>query len=58
LQEARLQQLKYELNNVKSKLDQYNLSDWHKHTRAMNKAGEIQWKLRKELEPEFMTQVQ
>ncbi|GFG29900.1 hypothetical protein Cfor_09920 [Coptotermes formosanus] len=54
--DARLQTLKDELNSVKSKLDSYNLNDWHKHTRAMNKAGEIQWRLRKELEPEFLTQ--
>ena len=32
-------------------------SEWLAHTRAMNKAGEIQWRLRKELEPEFLTQV-
>jgi len=57
LQEGRLQKLKDELNCVKSKLDSYNLNDWHRHTRAMNKAGEIQWRLRKELEPEFLTQV-
>ena len=57
LQEARLQILKDELNSVKSKLDLYNLNDWHRHTRAMNKAGEIQWRLRRELEPEFLTQV-
>ncbi|XP_069682603.1 cap-specific mRNA (nucleoside-2'-O-)-methyltransferase 2 isoform X3 [Periplaneta americana] len=54
--EERLQKLKEELNSVKSKLDLYNLNDWHKHTRAMNKAGEIQRKLRKEIEPEFLTQ--
>jgi hypothetical protein len=58
LQELRLQRLKAELNSVKSKLDSYNLNEWHKHTRAMNKAGDIQWKLRSELEPEFLTQVQ
>jgi hypothetical protein len=57
LQEARLQVLKVQLNNVKSRLDGYNLNVWHKHTRAMNKAGEILWKLRKGLEPEFLTQV-
>jgi hypothetical protein len=57
LQEGRLQILKDELNSVKSKLDSYNLNDWHRHTRAMNKAGEIQWRLRKELEPELLTQV-
>jgi len=57
LQEGRLQILKNGLNRVKSKLDSYNLNDWHRHTRAMNKAGEIQWRLRKELEPEFLTQV-
>jgi cap2 methyltransferase len=57
LQEPGLQILKAELNSVKSKLDCYNLNDWHKHTRAMNKAGEILWRLRKELEPEFLTQV-
>ncbi|PSN54810.1 hypothetical protein C0J52_02913 [Blattella germanica] len=55
-QEERLQQLKQELNAVKSKLNNFNLSDWHKHTRFMNKAGDIQWKLRKEIEPEFVTQ--
>lgn len=54
--EGRLQILKNGLNRVKSKLDSYNLNDWHRHTRAMNKAGEIQWRLRKELEPEFLTQ--
>ncbi|XP_066999169.2 cap-specific mRNA (nucleoside-2'-O-)-methyltransferase 2 [Anabrus simplex] len=50
------QQLKQELNDVKNKLNDYNLDEWHKHTRAMNKAGEIQWKLKKEFEPEFVTQ--
>ncbi|KAJ9593433.1 hypothetical protein L9F63_015019, partial [Diploptera punctata] len=54
--EDRLQKLKDELNDVKSKLDLYNLNDWHKHTRLMNKAGEVQWRLRKEIEPEFLTQ--
>jgi cap2 methyltransferase len=57
-QDESLQKLKDELNSVKSKLDFYELNDWHKHTRAMNKAGDIQWKLRKELDPELLTQVQ
>jgi cap2 methyltransferase len=58
LQDETLQKLKDELNSVKSKLDFFDLNSWHKHTRAMNKAGEIQWKLRKEVEPELLTQVQ
>ncbi|PNF33148.1 hypothetical protein B7P43_G14451, partial [Cryptotermes secundus] len=51
-----LQKLKDELNSVKSKLDFYDLNSWHKHTRVMNKASEIQWKLRKEVDPELLTQ--
>jgi cap2 methyltransferase len=54
--DVRLQKFKDELNSVKSKLDFYDLNDWHKHTQAMNKAGEIQHKLRKELNPELLTQ--
>jgi len=43
---------------MKSKLDLYNLSNWHKHTCTMNNASEIQQKLCRELEEEFLTQVQ
>jgi cap2 methyltransferase len=57
VQDKTLQKLKGDLNIVKSRLDFYDLNSWHKHTRAMNKAGDIQWKLRKELDPELLTQV-
>jgi cap2 methyltransferase len=51
-----LQKLKDELKNVMSKLDRYSLEDWQAHTRAMNKAGDIQHKLCEELDPELMTE--
>jgi hypothetical protein len=52
----RLQTLKNELKNVMSTLDIYSLEDWYIHTRAMNKAGDIQDKLRQELDPELLTE--
>lgn len=49
--------MKDELNAVKNKLNNFNLDEWHKHTRAMNKAGSVLWTLKKEVDPEFATQV-
>ncbi|XP_014242654.1 cap-specific mRNA (nucleoside-2'-O-)-methyltransferase 2 isoform X2 [Cimex lectularius] len=50
-----LQKLKEELNGVKSKLNSYNLADWHDHTRKNNYAGTVMRSLRK-FQPEFLTQ--
>jgi cap2 methyltransferase len=52
----RLQMLKNELKNVLSTLDICNLQDWYMHTRAMNKAGDIQETLRQELDLELLTE--
>ncbi|EEB15233.1 conserved hypothetical protein [Pediculus humanus corporis] len=49
-------ELKEKLNEVKNKLNNYNLDDWHKHTRAMNKAGNLLWTVKKTIAPEFVTQ--
>ncbi|XP_014233319.1 cap-specific mRNA (nucleoside-2'-O-)-methyltransferase 2 isoform X1 [Trichogramma pretiosum] len=51
-----LQNLKTLLNEVKSKLNCYPLSKWHKHTTNRNKAKDIEWRLRKEYDPELLTQ--
>ncbi|XP_063226323.1 cap-specific mRNA (nucleoside-2'-O-)-methyltransferase 2 isoform X2 [Bacillus rossius redtenbacheri] len=51
-----LQQLKVELNGVKSKLNDLPLKEWHAHTRSMNKAGDVLWHLRAAVDPEFITQ--
>ncbi|KAJ8681037.1 hypothetical protein QAD02_016824 [Eretmocerus hayati] len=51
-----LQALKIELNDVKSKLNNYCLSDWHQHTTQRNKAKDVEWRLRRQFDPEFVTQ--
>lgn len=51
-----LQELKSELNEIKNRLNDYNIAEWHQHTRRRNRAGDVQWRLRKEIEPEFLTQ--
>ncbi|KAK6631820.1 hypothetical protein RUM43_013886 [Polyplax serrata] len=48
--------LKQTLNDVKNKLNNYNLDEWHKHTRAMNKAGNLVWTVKKSIGAEFVTQ--
>jgi hypothetical protein len=50
-----LQKLKDELNTMKNKLEIYYPNDWHKHTRTMNKADEIQHELHKEMDSELLT---
>nr|CAD7404709.1 unnamed protein product [Timema poppensis] len=50
------QKLKRELNEVKSQLNDFSLDEWHRHTRFMNKAGDIIRRLRDEVDPEFPTQ--
>lgn len=51
-----MMEMKDNLNQVKNKLNNYNLDEWHKHTRAMNKAGNVLWTLKRDIEPEFATQ--
>ncbi|XP_046999261.1 cap-specific mRNA (nucleoside-2'-O-)-methyltransferase 2 isoform X2 [Schistocerca americana] len=55
-QEDRLQHMKEALNAVKSKLNDYNLGDWHKHTRAMNMAAYILKAVKNRCQAEFVTQ--
>lgn len=51
-----LQILKKQLNETKSKLNDYNLVEWKQHTRSRNKASKILWRLKKDLKVEFLTQ--
>ncbi|XP_046390619.1 cap-specific mRNA (nucleoside-2'-O-)-methyltransferase 2 [Ischnura elegans] len=51
-----LMAFKERLNEVKSKLNDFPLEKWHKHTTAMNPAGGILWKLREIVDPELLTQ--
>ncbi|XP_065224670.1 cap-specific mRNA (nucleoside-2'-O-)-methyltransferase 2-like [Planococcus citri] len=53
---SELQDIKRDLNTVKSKLDQYELSEWHKHTRSMNPADKVMRHLRRDVKVEFLTQ--
>lgn len=53
---AELQTLKDQLNSVKSKLNNLDLKEWHTHTQAMNRAGDVQNRLRRDISPEFLTQ--
>ncbi|XP_012287962.1 cap-specific mRNA (nucleoside-2'-O-)-methyltransferase 2 isoform X1 [Orussus abietinus] len=51
-----LQQLKTELNEIKSKLNDYSLLEWHQHTKQKNRAGEVFFYVRKYINPELLTQ--
>ena len=51
-----LYQTKAELNDTKSKLNDYCLIQWNEHTRKRNKAGSVQWFIHQKIEPEFVTQ--
>lgn len=51
-----LQKFKKELNDTKSKLNNYNYSEWHEHTSQRNKAKDVEWRLRRDFDPEFVTQ--
>ncbi|XP_046739666.1 cap-specific mRNA (nucleoside-2'-O-)-methyltransferase 2 [Diprion similis] len=53
---TKLQILKRELNDIKNKLNDYDIAKWHQHTRRRNRAGDVQWRLRNEIDPEFLTQ--
>lgn len=55
-QKDSLQTLKNELNNVKSRLNNFTLSEWQHHTYEMNQAGHVLWYIRTHIRPEFITQ--
>lgn len=51
-----LEILKNRLNFHKSQLNDFNLEEWSSHTRRRNPAGEVGWKIRCLINPEFLTQ--
>ncbi|XP_021952349.1 cap-specific mRNA (nucleoside-2'-O-)-methyltransferase 2 isoform X2 [Folsomia candida] len=51
-----LRDIKHELNQTKSLLDNYPLNSWHKHTKRMNTAGQVMPIVRQEFQPEFCSQ--
>lgn len=48
--------LKNRLNFNKSQLNDFNIEEWSCHTRKRNPAGEVGWKIRSSINPEFLTQ--
>lgn len=52
----KLQDIKLQLNETKSKLNCYNFAQWHQHTSHRNKAKDVEWRVRRDFEPEFVTQ--
>ncbi|XP_043674264.1 cap-specific mRNA (nucleoside-2'-O-)-methyltransferase 2-like isoform X1 [Vespula pensylvanica] len=51
-----LQILKEQLNEVKNRLNSFNLGEWHEHTSNRNKAGQVQYRVRRDIKPELVTQ--
>ncbi|XP_026764430.2 cap-specific mRNA (nucleoside-2'-O-)-methyltransferase 2 [Galleria mellonella] len=51
-----LEVLKSRLNFHKSQLNDFNIEEWSSHTRRRNPAGEVGWKIRCIVNPEFLTQ--
>ncbi|XP_011506063.1 PREDICTED: cap-specific mRNA (nucleoside-2'-O-)-methyltransferase 2 [Ceratosolen solmsi marchali] len=51
-----LQKIKTDLNEIKSKLNNYCYSDWHVHTAKRNKAKNIQFYIQRHFHLEFVTQ--
>ncbi|CAG9575379.1 unnamed protein product [Danaus chrysippus] len=51
-----LESLKSRLNFHKSQLNDFSLEEWSSHTRRRNPAGEVGWKIRCLVNPEFLTQ--
>ncbi|CAH0405687.1 unnamed protein product [Chilo suppressalis] len=51
-----LENLKSRLNFHKSQLNDFNIEEWSSHTRRRNPAGEVGWKIRCLINPEFLTQ--
>jgi len=50
-----LQNLKDQLNTVKSKLNNYGVQEWSNHTNRRDPSGEISWRLKNETKAEFVT---
>uniref|UniRef100_A0A1B0AFR8 Cap-specific mRNA (nucleoside-2'-O-)-methyltransferase 2 n=1 Tax=Glossina pallidipes TaxID=7398 RepID=A0A1B0AFR8_GLOPL len=50
-----LQDLKLHLNDVKSRLNDYEIENWSLHTNRKDPAGEIVWRLKNETKAEFVT---
>ncbi|XP_045522990.1 cap-specific mRNA (nucleoside-2'-O-)-methyltransferase 2 isoform X2 [Pieris brassicae] len=53
---AGLETLKSRLNFHKSQLNDFSIEEWSSHTRRRNPAGEVSWKVRCLVNPEFLTQ--
>lgn len=51
-----LETLKSRLNFHKSQLNDFDIEEWSSHTRRRNPAGEVCWKIRCLVNPEFLTQ--
>ncbi|XP_066591337.1 cap-specific mRNA (nucleoside-2'-O-)-methyltransferase 2 isoform X1 [Prorops nasuta] len=51
-----LQKIKTKLNYTKSLLNNFELTNWQLHTAKRNKAGSVQWYVKKTISPEFVTQ--
>lgn len=51
-----LESLKSKLNFHKSQLNDFSIEEWSSHTRRRNPAGEVCWKIRCVINPEFLTQ--
>lgn len=51
-----LESLKTRLNFHKSQLNDFSIEEWSSHTRRRNPAGEVGWKVRCSINPEFLTQ--
>ncbi|CAG9783352.1 unnamed protein product [Diatraea saccharalis] len=51
-----LEILKSRLNFHKSQLNDFNIEEWSSHTRRRNPAGEVCWKIKCVINPEFLTQ--
>jgi len=54
--DARLQSMKQRLNTTKAQLNELPLQKWHKHTRRLNPAGTVPGVLKKQVQPELLTQ--
>lgn len=51
-----LEALKSKLNFHKSQLNDFDIEEWSAHTRRRNPAGEVCWRIRSHINPEFLTQ--
>lgn len=51
-----LESQKTRLNFHKSQLNDFSIEEWSSHTRRRNPAGEVGWKIRCLVNPEFLTQ--